>query len=77
MYVCRTLDSTVTVVARDEPAGEGVWEMIPAPSLFAEPSIPRHNSRLVGFVSGEGFFPATMVADSGGEDRIGDDRDER
>lgn len=34
MYVCRTLDSTVT-----EPSGECL--MTPAPSLLAEPSKPR------------------------------------
>ena len=45
MYVCRTFDSTVTVVTLDEVL-EGVWEMIPAPSLLADPSSPRHNSRL-------------------------------
>ena len=31
------------VVLEDE--GEGEWEIIPAPSLLADPSIPRHRSR--------------------------------
>jgi hypothetical protein len=44
MYVWRTLDKTVTIVVLDEE-GEGEWEMIPAPSLFADPSIPRHSKR--------------------------------
>jgi hypothetical protein len=34
----------VTIVVLDEE-GEGEWEMIPAPSLLAEPSIPRHSKR--------------------------------
>jgi hypothetical protein len=34
----------VTIVVFDEE-GDGEWEMIPAPSLLAEPSIPRHSKR--------------------------------
>jgi hypothetical protein len=34
----------VTIVVLDEE-GEGEWEMIPAPSLLADPSIPRHSKR--------------------------------
>jgi len=34
----------VTIVVLDEE-GDGEWEMIPAPSLFADPSIPRHSKR--------------------------------
>jgi hypothetical protein len=83
MYVCRTLERTVTLVVPAPLGREGVWEglswplgfrvpfvgtpdgeeeeeedargeaevkvkgsceMIPTPSLLAEPSIPRHNS---------------------------------
>lgn len=39
MYVCRTFESTVTTV--DPPVGEGECDMMPHPSLFAEPSMPR------------------------------------
>lgn len=39
MYVCRTFESTVTKVG--PPLGEGECDMMPHPSLFAEPSIPR------------------------------------
>ena len=56
MYVCRTLERTVTVVAREEPDGEGVWEMTPHPNLLADPSIPRHNRGFVGFFRGDAFF---------------------
>jgi hypothetical protein len=38
------LERTVTIVVLDEE-GEGEWEMIPAPSLLADPSIPRHSKR--------------------------------
>jgi len=34
----------VTIVVLEEE-GDGEWEMIPAPSLLAEPSIPRHSKR--------------------------------
>lgn len=44
MYVWRTFESTVTIVVLDEE-GEGEWEMIPAPSLLADPSMPRHSKR--------------------------------
>lgn len=39
MYVWRTFESTVTTV--DPPVGEGECDMMPHPSLFAEPSMPR------------------------------------
>lgn len=39
MYVCRTFESTVTTV--DPPVVEGECDMMPHPSLFAEPSMPR------------------------------------
>jgi hypothetical protein len=32
------------MVVLDEE-GEGEWDMIPAPSLLADPSIPRHSKR--------------------------------
>jgi hypothetical protein len=68
MYVCRTLDSTVTFVAlafalafpvvedsdSDSDSGplEGrAWEMMPQPSLLAEPSMPRQRRGLAGEVS--------------------------
>ena len=41
MYVCLTLERTATSVAREV----GVWEMMPAPSLLAEPSSPRQRRR--------------------------------
>ena len=44
MYVCRTLDKTVTVIVFDDVV-EGVCEMIPAPNLLADPSRPRQSSR--------------------------------
>lgn len=47
MYVCLTLDRTVTMVVLEEE-GEGEWEMIPAPNLLADPSRPRHKSRPAG-----------------------------
>jgi hypothetical protein len=34
----------VTIVVLDEE-GEGEWDIIPAPSLLADPSIPRHSKR--------------------------------
>lgn len=34
----------MTIVVLEEE-GDGEWEMIPAPSLLAEPSIPRHSKR--------------------------------
>lgn len=34
----------MTIVVLDEE-GDGEWEIIPAPSLFADPSIPRHSRR--------------------------------
>lgn len=33
---------TIVVLVEE---GEGEWEMIPAPSLLADPSIPRHSKR--------------------------------
>lgn len=39
MYVCRTFESTMTKVG--PPVGEGECDMMPHPSLFAEPSMPR------------------------------------
>lgn len=43
MYVCRTFERTVTIVVLEDD-GEGECEMIPAPSLLAEPSIPRQSN---------------------------------
>jgi hypothetical protein len=68
MYVCRTLDSTVTFVAlafalalpvvedSDSDSNSGplegsAWEMMPQPSLLAEPSMPRQRRGLAGQAS--------------------------
>ena len=60
MYVCRTFESTVTLVARrgevEEDCSEGSkgeCEMMPAPSLLADPSMPKHSMRLLGLVKGD------------------------
>jgi hypothetical protein len=45
MYVCLTLDKTVTFVG---PDGLGVWEMIPQPNLLADDSRPRQIKVLAG-----------------------------
>lgn len=44
------------MVAREEPAGDGVCEMTPQPNLLADPSMPRQRRGFVGALSGEGFF---------------------
>lgn len=54
MYVCRTFESTVTIV--DPPVGEGECDMMPHPSLFAEPSMPRARRGRDGLWSGDCFM---------------------
>jgi hypothetical protein len=63
--VCLTLDRTLTVVAAFDEEAEGECDIIPAPSLLADPSMPRQSRGRAAESVMNGFATDSQVGGRG------------